>query len=95
MRRCLACGACIPVCPTDTLVQAATGYRIQLGGKLGRHPQLARELPGIYDEAGILEIISACIDLYKSKSTKGERFGSILTMTDFEELTERFKDKAL
>ena len=95
MRRCLACGACIPVCPTDSLVEEATGYRIQLGGKLGRHPQLARELPGIYDEAGILEIISACIDLYKSKSTKGERFGSILTMTDFEELADRFKDRVL
>ncbi len=95
MRRCVACGACIPVCPSGTLEANATGYRIQLGGKLGRHPQLARELPGIYDEAGILEIISACIDLYKAKSKRGERFGQLLSMVDFEALANRFKDKAL
>jgi len=95
MRRCLACGACIPVCPTGTLIEAATGYRIQIGGKLGRHPQLARELPGIYDDAGILDIISACIDIYKARSKRGERFGSILTMTDFDELADRFKERAL
>jgi dissimilatory sulfite reductase (desulfoviridin) alpha/beta subunit len=95
MRRCLGCGACIPVCPTGTLAADATGYRIQLGGKLGRHPQLARELPGIYDEAGILEIIAACIDLYKARSQRGERLGQLLTDADFEALTQRFKDRPL
>ncbi|MGD9366419.1 MAG: 4Fe-4S binding protein [Desulfobacteraceae bacterium] len=94
MQRCLACGACIPVCPTGTLVEGPAGYRIQLGGKLGRHPQLARELPGIYDAAAILEIISACIELYKTKSRKGERFGQILQPKDFDELVERFKKTA-
>jgi anaerobic sulfite reductase subunit C len=95
MRRCLGCGACIPVCPTGTLAAEATGYRIQLGGKLGRHPQLARELPGIYDEAGILEIIAACIDLYKARSRRGERLGQLLTDADFEALTQQFKDRPL
>lgn len=90
MQRCLTCGACIPVCPTGTLVQGPAGYRIQLGGKLGRHPQLARELPGIYDTATTLEIMRACIHLYKTKSRKGERFGQILQPTDFDELVERF-----
>jgi dissimilatory sulfite reductase (desulfoviridin) alpha/beta subunit len=93
--RCLACGACIPVCPTGTLAEGLAGYRIQLGGKLGRHPQLARELPGIYDAATILKIIIASIDLYKTKSRKGERFGQILQRTDFNELIEQFKSKAL
>lgn len=95
MQRCLACGACIPPCPTGTLLEGPAGYRIQLGGKLGRHPQLARELPGIYDEATTLEIMRACIDLYKSESRRGERFGQILQLTDFDELVERFKNKAL
>ena len=90
--RCLACGACIPVCPTGTIVEGSAGYRIQLGGKLGRHPQLARELPGIYDAAATFKIISASIDLYKTKSRKGERFGQILHRTDFDELAERFKN---
>lgn len=95
LKRCLSCGQCIPACPTDTLVLDAVGYRIQLGGKLGRHPQLARELAGIYDSATILGILKACIDIYKSKSRRGERFGQILQPSDFEALEKRFQAKAL
>ncbi|MGD9186818.1 MAG: 4Fe-4S dicluster domain-containing protein [Desulfobacteraceae bacterium] len=90
LQRCLACGQCMPVCPTGTLVTGIVGFRVQLGGKLGRHPQLARELPGLYDQDAVLDIIRACLDLYKSKSQRGERFGEILRMTDFDALTDRF-----
>ena len=44
--QCLYCGKCMQVCPTGTIVEGAKGYRVQLGGKLGRHPRLAR-LPEI------------------------------------------------
>ncbi len=91
MHRCLACGQCIPVCPSETLVAGVTGYRLQLGGKLGRHPQLARELPGIYDAEAALAIIKTCLDLCKKKSRRGERFGKVLQPEDFERLVKRFK----
>src|SRR5210317_1034657 len=55
--RCLKCGKCMPVCPTGSLVEGQKGYRVQLGGKLGRHPQLAKELPGVYSEEQVLQII--------------------------------------
>ena len=64
---------------------------MQLGGKLGRHPQLARELPGIYDAATVLDIVNACIQLYKDKNQKGERFGEILQPADFQALENKFK----
>jgi anaerobic sulfite reductase subunit C len=89
-QRCVACGSCVPVCPTGTLAAEIQCYRIQLGGKLGRHPRLARELPGIFDSATILEIVGACIDLYKSASKQGERFGEILRPEDISELARRF-----
>ena len=89
-QRCLACGSCIPACPTGTLAVQAQGYRIQLGGKLGRHPRLAMELPGIFDAATILEIVGACIEIYKSASKKGERFGEILRHEDISDLARRF-----
>jgi anaerobic sulfite reductase subunit C len=92
---CVACGHCIPVCPGGSLTALAEGYRIQLGGKLGRHPQLARELPGIYDPSTILEIIDASLDIYKTRSQKGERFGEILRPDDFQYLNERFAPEAL
>jgi anaerobic sulfite reductase subunit C len=90
MQRCVACGSCIPVCPTGTIAAQVQGYRVQLGGKLGRHPQLALELPGIYDADTILEIVGACIDIYKSANKQGERFGDVLQPNDFDELVRRF-----
>ncbi len=89
--RCLKCGKCMPVCPTGTLVEGPKGYRVQLGGKLGRHPQLAKELPGIYDENRVMEIVRDCLRFYKNKSKKGERFGHILTPADFDALARRYK----
>lgn len=93
MRRCLACGQCISVCPTGVLTAGVTGCRIQLGGKLGRHPRLACELPGIYDAETTLAIVKACLDLYKKNSARGGRFGKVLQESDIERLAGQFKKK--
>jgi dissimilatory sulfite reductase (desulfoviridin) alpha/beta subunit len=87
---CMRCGRCIAACPTGTLAQGETGYRIQLGGKLGRHPRLARELPGIYSEDQIIEIVRTCLALYKEKSRGGRRFADVLDDATFEGLARRF-----
>jgi len=83
---CVRCGQCVPVCPTGTILSGRTGYRILLGGRLGRHPRLAVELPGLYDEAAVLNIVSTCIDLYKQKSRNGKRFAHLLTDRDIKRL---------
>jgi anaerobic sulfite reductase subunit C len=88
--RCLSCGKCMQVCPSGTLVEGAKGFRVQLGGKLGRHPQLARELPGIYSEQTVLAIVKDCIRFYKQHSRHGERLGQILKPADFDEFTRRY-----
>jgi dissimilatory sulfite reductase (desulfoviridin) alpha/beta subunit len=76
--RCISCGQCISVCPTRTLQEEKKGFRIQVGGKLGRHPRLAEELPGIHGPEETLKIIDRCLDCYQSHCQKGERFGEIL-----------------
>lgn len=78
---CVACGMCVRACPSGTLVSDAVGYRIMLGGKLGRHPQLAKELKGIYPKSDLLRIVDACLDHYTGENRKGERFGEILNRT--------------
>ena len=88
--QCLYCGKCISACPTGTIVEGEKGYRIQLGGKLGRHPQLAKELPGIYDENQMLEIVQEILHFYKKNSKHGERFGQILTPADFDAFAARY-----
>lgn len=88
--RCVACGQCIPVCPTGTLGQGVKGYRVQLGGKLGRHPRLGLELPGIYPADTVLAILQDCLALYKSESRNGQRFGEVLTEARFQGLARRY-----
>jgi dissimilatory sulfite reductase (desulfoviridin) alpha/beta subunit len=85
-RKCVSCGQCIPACPTRTLQEEGRGFRIQVGGKLGRHPRLAEELPGIHSLDETLEIIDRCLDHYQKYCRQGERFGEILERTGTKEL---------
>ena len=76
---CLKCKQCIKECPTGTISEKKAGFRILLGGKLGRHPQLAEELPGIFTEDETLKIAKKCIKHYKKNSKNGARFADIYT----------------
>jgi dissimilatory sulfite reductase (desulfoviridin) alpha/beta subunit len=87
--RCLACGQCIRVCPTGTLAPGTRGYRVLLAGKLGRHPRLARELPGIYSQETVLSIVRDCLSFYRTHSKNGERFAEIFTQLAFEDMSAR------
>jgi dissimilatory sulfite reductase (desulfoviridin) alpha/beta subunit len=76
--RCLYCGECVNACPTGTLRAGLEGFRIQVGGKLGRHPRLATELSSVFSVEETLERIDACPDHYQANCRSGERFGEIL-----------------
>ncbi|MFZ7127281.1 MAG: 4Fe-4S dicluster domain-containing protein [Desulfobacterales bacterium] len=82
--RCTKCGKCVEVCPSGTLAEGQRGYRVQLGGKLGRHPRLAVELPGIHTEEDVLRVLRECIGLYKRRSRNGRRFAELLETADLE-----------
>ena len=86
MTCCVACGICIQECPTGTIIEGERGYRVQLGGKLGRHPKLAVELPGLYHLDKVLDIVSQCIEFYKENSTHGKRFADLYQSSDFLQL---------
>jgi len=95
MDACLVCGRCVKVCKPGTLAGFRKGYRVLLGGRLGRHPRLAMELPGIYDEETAFEIVRHCVAFYKARSTDGERFSRLFTEADFHEVVVRFRDRSL
>ncbi len=75
---CLACGQCSQTCPTGTLIERERGFRLLVGGKLGRHPQLGRELAGIYSATETLTVAGTCLDIFQQHNQHGERFGEVL-----------------
>ncbi|MCG8473070.1 MAG: 4Fe-4S binding protein [Desulfobacterales bacterium] len=93
--KCLVCGRCIRACETGTLSGEKKGYRVLLGGRLGRHPRLAMELPGIYDEDAVFDIVSHCVSTYKARSKKGERFSHLFNEEDYKEVAALFLPRSI
>ncbi len=79
---CLSCGKCITACPTGTIEESERGFRVLLGGRLGRHPRLAMEVPEIQSRQKVLAIVENCLTFYKIHSKNGRRFSKILTSLD-------------
>ena len=75
---CLGCGHCIRACPSGTLEAVSEGFRVMLGGKLGRHPVLAHELPGLFSEGQAMNVVAGVVDFYRANSRKGERLGALI-----------------
>lgn len=81
---CMMCGKCIGVCPTGTIDEGEKGFRVQLGGRLGRHPRLAMEIPRLMSEAEVLEVLKRALAFYKTHSKNGTRFSKLLAPEDMQ-----------
>jgi len=80
--KCLSCGQCITACPTGTLQEDTQGFRVLVGGKLGRHPQLGKDLGKIYSKDEMLKVLKHYLDFYQTHCQKGERLGEILNQLE-------------
>ena len=80
--KCIMCAKCITACPTETIQKKEEGFRIMLGGRLGRHPRLAMEIPGIHSHDQVISIVKKCLNFYKTNSKNGQRFSHILDSID-------------
>ncbi|OAT85880.1 4Fe-4S dicluster domain-containing protein [Desulfotomaculum copahuensis] len=76
--KCLNCGQCARACPAGALTAVRTGYRVLAGGRLGRHPALAREVLPMATEEELAGLLGAAVDLFLTAGHPGERFGALL-----------------
>jgi dissimilatory sulfite reductase (desulfoviridin) alpha/beta subunit len=92
--RCVRCGACTRVCLSGTLQVGRRGWRIQVGGRHGRHPRLGTELPGLYSREGVLAAADCCADFHLRNAVAGERFGELLERLGEERLGACVRERA-
>jgi len=83
---CLSCGLCARACPTGVMQIKKTGYRILIGGKLGRHPRLATEMLALAGEEETAGALRRCVEIFLTASRPGERFGSLVDRINLSEL---------
>jgi dissimilatory sulfite reductase (desulfoviridin) alpha/beta subunit len=82
---CVECGACARACPSSAISTTANNYRILVGGKLGRHPQLARDLTSNLDAEQVLDLVGGIVDFFKANAKSGERLGALINRVGWEE----------
>ncbi len=82
--RCNLCGACVGACPTDLISEEWKGYKIFVGGKIGRHPKLGREFFDAKSPQEAIAIFRKIINWSKKNTNVGERFGDCLDRVGFE-----------
>jgi len=76
--KCLYCLRCRGICSEGALTSEKTGYRILVGGRLGRRPMLARELPGVYSLQQGLDLLEACLAFLRRRFEPGIRLGDLV-----------------
>ncbi len=76
--RCVECARCVMACEFGALVRGESGYKVLVGGKLGRHPRLAEELPGIHDANEVISLLEKCLGVIVENGKPGERLRTVL-----------------
>lgn len=75
---CLNCGRCARACPTGILIDSGRGYRVLVGGKLGRRPRLADTAVALGDERAVETVIRKAAGLLTDEKHASKRLGSVL-----------------
>jgi dissimilatory sulfite reductase (desulfoviridin) alpha/beta subunit len=82
--KCNLCGACVGTCPSDLITEEWTGYKILVGGKIGKHPKLGVELTNAKSPQEAVAIFRKIINWAKNNTKTGERLGICIDRVGFE-----------
>ena len=76
--RCDWCGQCVKFCPDGVLAYENSGYRIWVGGSIGRFPQAGYVLFRMADKETMFRALEASIELIREESLGEESLTSII-----------------
>lgn len=75
---CLECGDCIRVCPTGALSRGETGWKLYLGGRVGRHPRFAELANSFATDRQVVTGVMEILRNYELTSLPQERLSHFL-----------------
>ncbi len=88
---CVECGLCVLNCPTGTLGAGDAAYRVLVGGKLGRHPQLGLELLSAASEDEVVKAVAMCAGLFLDRKKEDRRFGDVVNRLGVEQMRQMLR----
>ena len=72
---------------------AETGYRIMVGGGMGRTPMISRELRGFLPKADLLPYLEACMRVYNLHGRRDNKYKARIKILVHEKGIEAFRDE--
>ncbi|HVJ48629.1 4Fe-4S dicluster domain-containing protein [Desulfitobacterium sp.] len=75
---CVSCGECIRNCLTEKIVPQESGWILSLGGRLGRHPQLAKFVSRVTTDKEAKDWLVQILNDYCTEGLTEERFSHFL-----------------
>ncbi len=82
--KCSSDGRCVSICPTRAIREERKGWRVFVGGKFGRYPQLGLFFADYLTDEEALIIAEKVIEAYKRLGKKKERLREVIESTGLE-----------
>lgn len=89
--KCIFCGDCIRVCPTDALFTYRSGLALFVGGKFGRHPRWGTQVANFLTEEEVFAIVDRVRAWWHKNGKRGERLGQTMDRLGL----DKFKEEVL
>lgn len=86
---CLDCGKCETVCSTGSISTAQKGFKVMVGGKLGRRPRLGSYVPGIFNQENVLKVVENVLLLHLKELPKIKKFAEHFSKYDEAEINNK------
>ena len=86
---CDGCGQCIKACPEGVLEVAKKGYKVFVGGRLGRFHQPGYELFKMVNQAGVLKALEATVETYLAEAEGDEHLTALLNRIGLSPIYQR------
>lgn len=86
--KCSSDGRCVSICPTSAIRKRRGGWRVFVGGKFGRHPQLGLFFTDYVSDEEALEIGEKVLSAYKRLGKKRERLREVIERLGLEKFRQ-------